>query len=935
MPINHHRFKRLLLIMVASVTGLLLWACGVPPSTHAAPKAELTLTPQIVAGFADSDVHTVKIFKDGQYICTGAILGGQWILTARHCVNQDGRNGQAPESAFRFSVISARDGFGRLPQENPVNNVYTHPIYDAALLDVGTSRQGGGVLGYRSYYGRGEVSSGIGVTSHAWGPTSIGGSGGLGLRTGYHRVVRPGTSGAVNSATGPAIGYMEMTNSFNGRVAPGDSGGSVTRGNIVCGVISGGFASTFFAVKTEAIADWIFSTTFIPPRSSTPCNDPDEEPRTNQTIAEMPLGASITQGVAPGIPEGNDVGYRPELMEGIEYHGVAARSLKSAAVGQLGVTDRGLTSGKVDFVGRKKNGSGDPDHEGYPGFRVDQIAGVAKCAVPYFRPNMVTIVAGTNDVIQNFGLDQAPNRMGQLVDQVFADSSKVLVLVQGIPPLTDPAHPEYNSRADTYNQGVAEVLSQRVAEGKHVLFLPSPVLAEEISSDHIHPTPAGYSHIAEMFIDGAAEAIELGWLQAPDGRGTLPPGCPLGTDQGKDKDSRWEDHGVSFPRGFSQNSSFRFGDVNQDGKPEFWVVDQNQGWQFFWNGGRTDKAWTGWPQGVKRAPRKSGLVGNAMRLADLDGDRHADCVTIDLNGRLPFVGFWDESKPVGQKLCGRQGKLNWDVPKTGKIDPSTRIVFADINGDKKDDYILVNKNGGSSIWLNTFVLGSTKDLWQKVNPLDPSLNFLPPGWIANWADINGDGRADQINVNPKGGATAWLNVGGARRASASSTSPYLPVEICKIGVIMQDKGLPPQDMKFVDIGGDGKADLVRVGWTGVMHIWLNRLNPPYARTPLAWKCPATPNGSGANVATVTAPEDVLSAQTTSASESTGDAPSDGSSLEASQPLPDDPLSPYNPFNTDLNITQDQGSDGYQGGTLDVPNNGVDESSDKGFNPNAD
>ena len=45
-----------------------------------------------------------------------------------------------------------------------------------------------------------------------------------------------------------------------------------------------------------------------------------------------------------------------------------------------------------------------------------------------------------------------------------------------------------------------------------------------------------------------------------------------------------------------------------------------------------------------------------------------------------------------------------------------------------------------------------------------------------------------------------------------------------IGEIANDvKDVPPMDVQFFDVGGDGKADYLRTGWTGVTHIWLNRL----------------------------------------------------------------------------------------------------------------
>ncbi len=603
-------------------------------------------------------------------------------------------------------------------------------------------------------------------------------------------------------------------------------------------------------------------------------------------IRLMPLGASITYGT--GSSDGN--GYRSKLYDGL----------------------KGVTTGVIDFVGRIQNPAStmaDKDNEGRPGQRIDEVLGEARCAVPTFKPNVVTLLVGTNDMVQDFQVGGAPDRLGQLIDQILVDSPKATVLVSTVPPNTDASKPGINARTSAFNAALPGMVALRRASGKNVLLVDPGLTAADVGPDHIHPTDGGYLKIAQAFLQRVEEASRVGLLNDPEANsGNVAAGCAgLASTS---SDARWEDHGVSFEKGFPQGSSFRFGDVNGDKKPEFFVVDQSQGWQFFWNGGRSANGWNVWAPGVKRAPRKPGLVGNALRLADLDGDGHADCVTVDLNGRLPFVGFWDESKPVGQKQCGRQGKLNWDVPGTGKIDPDTRIVFADLNGDKKDDYILVGKNGAASVWINSFTVGSLIPVWTKMEALDANY-FLPPGWIANWADINADGRADQINVSPKGGATVWLNTGGISpvRGNTGQGIVYSAVTLCKVGEIMADKNLPPQDMRFVDVGGDGAADLVRVGWTGVMHIWLNRLNAPYRSTPLGANCPKIP-GTGAKAAVLNGPENNLAAQSVTTNVQTGD------TSEPTEPLPDDPPSPYNLLNTDPNTTVDQGSDEYQGSDVD-------------------
>ncbi|WP_203814661.1 FG-GAP repeat domain-containing protein [Paractinoplanes tereljensis] len=78
-------------------------------------------------------------------------------------------------------------------------------------------------------------------------------------------------------------------------------------------------------------------------------------------------------------------------------------------------------------------------------------------------------------------------------------------------------------------------------------------------------------------------------------------------------------------------------------------------------------------------------------------------------------------------------------------------------------------------------------------------------------------RADRILITATGGARAWINE-GPRGASGTFRD---------IGRIAGDSGLPPADIQFADMDGDGKADFSRIGWTGVTHTWLNKLPADY------------------------------------------------------------------------------------------------------------
>lgn len=89
------------------------------------------------------------------------------------------------------------------------------------------------------------------------------------------------------------------------------------------------------------------------------------------------------------------------------------------------------------------------------------------------------------------------------------------------------------------------------------------------------------------------------------------------------------------------------------------------------------------------------------------------------------------------------------------------IVFADINGDGRADYLSVSRTGGSvEAYLNA---GG-----QDAGPNAAKIVWLPKGQIAGgvgtdgkgiqFADLNGDGRAEYLDVAPDTSAVnAWLN----------------------------------------------------------------------------------------------------------------------------------------------------------------------------------
>ncbi|WP_233636001.1 GDSL-type esterase/lipase family protein [Hymenobacter setariae] len=511
------------------------------------------------------------------------------------------------------------------------------------------------------------------------------------------------------------------------------------------------------------------------------------------SLRVMPLGASITQGLRSS--DGN--GYRANLYKGLDD----------------------LTSGSLDFVGRKQDGTAsDPDNEGYVGARIDQIAAKGDCALPAYKPNLVTIIAGTNDMAQNFQVAGAGARLGKLIDEVLRYSPRATVLVEKIPPNTiDDA---INRRITAYNNSLPVIIQAHSNAGQYVLLLDPALGPADVGPDHIHPTDDGYAKIADKFLEGTQRAAALGWLRDPEANN--PSQC-LSSIVKRGNDKRWEDHGIIFSQQFPPSFRFRFGDVNKDGRAEYFVFDTRQGFRFWWNAGPTGAKWKPWGLGTTRPPRKPGLVGNQLRLAQLDDDGRVDLAAVDLQGHLtPYT--WDDKKPVGQKLGGR-AHTGGVYLKVKPFPATTDIVFADLDGDGLDDYLLVEPRGRTKMFDNHgFVPIGVPRLADRLDFLEAEALLAEPGKFVReyrYADLNGDKRADRILLTAHGGAHAWLNTG---------VRPGGLVSWRNIGQIATDKNVPPKDVQFVDIDGDGKADFLRVGWTGIVHAWLNKLSPSYFNT---------------------------------------------------------------------------------------------------------
>jgi hypothetical protein len=140
-----------------------------------------------------------------------------------------------------------------------------------------------------------------------------------------------------------------------------------------------------------------------------------------------------------------------------------------------------------------------------------------------------------------------------------------------------------------------------------------------------------------------------------------------------------------------------------------------------------------------------------------------------------------------------------------------RVRFADINGDGRDDYLVVGDTGALHAWINNG--GDT--------PAGPG--WIDRGQIAagtgapvaqlRFADFDGDGRDDYLVLDPQTGAVhAWRNNGADFPGFAGWVD---------LGQVARGTGARLDQIYFADIDGDGRADYLVLADNGAIHAWTN------------------------------------------------------------------------------------------------------------------
>ena len=305
----------------------------------------------------------------------------------------------------------------------------------------------------------------------------------MGGSTGSAGTQTGGNSGTGGGATGgvPATGGQGSGGKSTGG-APG-SGGAAAGGNT--GSTTGGTIGSGGSATGGASGTGGGSGTYHPcPTDGTACKI-------------MPFGDSITDG----YNQDTQGGYRVELFK------------------------RAHADGKnITFVGSGSNGPSTVDgvtfpnnHEGHSGWTIYPEGwrdGISYClssnsnkkclatnsVMLEYKPNIVLLMIGTNDCIDNYDMANATTRLSTLIGTIYDQLPDVLIVVaQPIPSRGDASQNDdtgLSARLKTYGDAIPAVVRSWADKGKHIsivdMYTPFNPNKTSLIEDQWHPNLAGY-----------------------------------------------------------------------------------------------------------------------------------------------------------------------------------------------------------------------------------------------------------------------------------------------------------------------------------------------------------------------------------------------------------------------------------------------------------
>lgn len=499
-----------------------------------------------------------------------------------------------------------------------------------------------------------------------------------------------------------------------------------------------------------------------------------------------------------------------------------------------------LDGNQVNLIGCYIDGlSRDNQHDGVPGNTISSISNNADCPLPA-RPNVILLHAGTNDIgIFTYlhgscstagatGCQDAANDLDALLYKL--KPSGALIVVSKIGPFTNAT---VNANAVIFNRLVEKLVRAKDGPGTSwKIQLVDQGLSTSQLKDGVHPNDDGYNQMAGVWQRAIANASSNNLLPNP----TAPVGSAVSPCTGSFP--KWFDNNQVYQGRTSANSGI-FGGVSCSGTGSTCNCKDTRGSNFtVTKTGSCDEMSLGYTSGVQ--------------FADLNGDGRDENVWLTSDARLNATLNTGSPKMYSGFITYQLNiQVSWtEKGIVGPTPPSGtqryQVRLADIDGDSRAEYLVVNPNGSVDGWYNT---GSPNVLNAniKFNFLSSSVRVAPSFGVSGvgvrLVDFNGDGLADYVWVSRNGAVQVWLN--GGTPSNSASVSSWISQG--SIGPAVLD-GTLRENIVFADVDGDGRADYIIVSREhGLVGAYLNKAPSAGSKKPnwqfVDLKVPADSDGS--------------------------------------------------------------------------------------------